>query len=105
MAIERRGTTQMRPGAIKRLVKWSPDLGQDQSMRSLWREKEASARERGLHESIAEHGVQEPITIATEYSGRDPVHWLTAGHHRVAAAHAVERETGRKIHIPVEFED
>jgi len=86
----------------------------------LWDQKEAASRlpyssgehGSGTYDSIKEHGWQNRTnynekhpTIILEDSSSGVRKVQSEGHHRVAAAAAVERETGRAEFIPTRYVD
>lgn len=85
------------------------------SMSRMWEHKELESRGKpyqnradwmqphgaGLYESVKTEGVREPISVLLGPKG--PIQHQ--GHHRIAAAAAVQRETGRKQHVPVEYQE
>jgi hypothetical protein len=107
----------MRPDEIKGAVTDSPD--RESTMAHMWKYKEAESRQSGwlgwggagLHKELTTNTVNDPVTLHTT-PGVSQRHMLTMGegHHRVAAAHAVERETKRRksprTHwIPVQYQE
>lgn len=89
----------------------------------IWPEKEAQARASanqrnaphgaGTYDSMKEHGyvaqksVNSPPTIVfeTSPSGKTLRRTQSEGHHRVAAAAAVERDTGKPVYLPTNYVD
>lgn len=85
----------------------------------IWEQKEAQARVpfggdhgSGVYDSIKEHGWQNRTnynqyhpTIILEDSSRGVRRVQSEGHHRIAAAAAVERETGKPEFIPTRYVD
>lgn len=93
----------------------------DGSIPSLWDQKESESRYpagsrmhgAGLYDSMKSGGydmdkaTKSPATIIFEDSpnGKEVRHVQSEGHHRVAAAAAVERDTGKPIYMPVNYVD
>lgn len=93
----------------------------DGPMAEVWEEKEAQARAprsatnihgAGLYDSIKEKGFvpsqfDSPPTIIFEDSpnGKEVRRVQSEGHHRVAAAAAVEEDTGKPVYMPTNYVD
>lgn len=109
-----------RPSEIMDRVDFSYDADGDDSMGSMWARKEREARlaygtpdsdpyaegrmahGAGVYDAIKSHGVTSHVQMASgEFGSGKQLHYLLDGHHRVAAAAAVERDTGREMHVPV----
>lgn len=90
------------------------------SMSELWSRKEAQARMpvgsgvhgAGLYDSMSKKGYvvdrsAPPPTIVLEESpsGKEIRRFQGEGHHRVAAAAAVERDVGKPVYIPTNYVD
>ena len=101
----------MTPGEIIGQVKSSADLYGSESMEEMWSRKEHESKfprdpknwrhGSGVYESVAKEGVTSHVEITPyEHRGESALH-MGEGHHRVAAAAAVERDTGREQFVPV----
>lgn len=92
----------------------------DGPLDKIWPQKEAESKlpgGRGFHgggvyDSMKEHGFVQsqfdsPPTVIFEESpnGKEVRHVQSEGHHRVAAAAAIERETGKPVYIPTNYVD
>lgn len=90
----------------------------DGPISSLWAEKEARASTpntgghgTGVRSSIERYGYQQdpdsPPTIVLEDApnGKSVRKVQSEGHHRVAAAAAIERDTGNPVFIPTNYVD
>lgn len=90
----------------------------DGPMPALWKEKEARAsvpndggHGTGVRSSMERYGYQHdaesPPTIVIEdsFSGKNTRMVQSEGHHRVAAAAAIERDTGKPVFIPTNYVD
>jgi hypothetical protein len=90
----------------------------DGPIASLWAEKEARAsvpndggHGTGVRSSIERYGYQHdresPPTIVLEDApnGKSVRKVQSEGHHRIAAAAAIERETGNPVFIPTNYVD
>lgn len=64
----------------------------------LWDYKLEEAEESGLYDSIETDGVKHPVTIYEPSPGKKI---MGDGHHRVAVAAHLQRESGRHKYIPV----
>lgn len=89
----------------------------------VWKEKEqqsrASANQRnaphgaGLYDSMKAEGFNRSkslnstptIVIETNPSGKEYRRTQSEGHHRVAAAAAIERDTGKPVYLPTNYVD
>ena len=77
----------------------------DKILNEMWRQKDReldNVIHTGLLNSIEKHGILRPITI--EDQPDEPL-TMGNGHHRVAAALRVEKNTGREMYIPVVYDD
>lgn len=102
---------------LKNMITYSGDQGNDEDLDEMWERKtEESEAEKqhgwhgsGVYDSLMEHGWQGSEKIPVQHSGShargNAEVWLDEGHHRVAAADAIERRTGKKIFIPVTHHD
>ena len=87
----------------------SSDVRTDESMPGMWRRKESEAREpefsghgSGVYNWMkAGEQVRNPVQVMMGQSSRDDSQ--SEGHHRIAAAAAVQRESGQPYHVPVEY--
>lgn len=87
--------------------------GLNETMSEMWNRKEKESRGprqvskhgytlshgSGVYNSIASEGVTSHVFVRPGETGL----YMENGHHRVAAAAAVERETGRQQYIPVNY--
>lgn len=105
----------MTPGEIMGSVTGSGDrwTGLNETMSEMWDRKEEESRVplhvrrsgevlhgSGVYDSIAKEGVTSHVEIRPRVDGGL---FMRNGHHRVAAAAAVERDTGRQQYIPVNY--
>lgn len=102
----------MRPGEIKGHY-YPSDVDEDDhrfaTPEKVWKTKEKDNRatwtedgkKTNFNEVIRTQGVHEPVDVITE----TPKYWndnsLENGHHRVQAAEAAEKKTGRHYYLPV----
>jgi len=107
-------------------TEWQDDVthSTDGPIDTVWKKKEAQARVpdsqhhsvphgAGLYESMEKHGFDRSkslnstptIVIEQSPSGEQYRRVQTEGHHRVAAAAAVERDTGKPVYIPTNYYD
>jgi hypothetical protein len=78
-------------------------------MRTLMTQKLGEAKESGVYDDIAAHGVRTPVILASQSSTpdylvdepREGAFVIGNGNRRTAAAAEVQRVTGRQQHIPV----
>jgi hypothetical protein len=95
---------------VQRIV-GATDQRHDETREGLFHRKEMETRDpdppypgshgAGLYKSVKESGVLHPIQLlpAMDKSG-----WIQfEGHHRIAAARAVQRDTGRQQWVPVHY--
>jgi len=93
----------------------------DGPLEHIWPQKEQESRApaasgrhgAGVYDSLKSEGynhfkgVNSPATIIFEESpdGKSVRHVQSEGHHRVAAAAAVERDTGKPVYLPTNYVD
>lgn len=81
----------------------------DGPLPDLWKEKGQQAKDQGLYRDMKEKGYQhnsaDPPTIVLEDSpnGKTTRYVQSEGHHRVAAAADIERDTGQPVYIPTNY--
>lgn len=112
-----------RPQEIMDRVDFSHDIQGEEDLSQMWARKERETRlpygtpnldpwpddddpnrmqhGAGLYSSVKQHGMTSHVQVADEEVYGAQRHYLLDGHHRVAAAAAVERDTGREMHVPV----
>lgn len=103
-------------------VEWQDQIthSTDGPIDTVWQEKELRSRlpkdsghGSGVYDSMAKDGYvgkksvnsQPSIVIEDSPSGKSTRMVQSEGHHRVAAAAAVERETGKPVYIPTNYFD
>ena len=88
----------------------SGDLEPGEDLPHMWDRKAEESKEpgrsgkhgAGVYDSMKEEGYNGmPLTVSHDHRGK----YVYNGHHRIAAAAAVARETGRNVWIPVEHND
>lgn len=91
----------------------------DGPIEHVWQQKEneskapasAGTHGAGVYDSIKEHGFDLSRGAAPNFildetpNGKDLKFVQGEGHHRVAAAAAIERETGKPVYLPVNYID
>ena len=73
----------------------------DRSMDSLWRQKRNESWDWGYIDKFDKRGIQRPVTI--QYDEGPEAFVMGQGHHRVAAAHEINKTRGRNLFIPVVY--
>lgn len=105
----------MRPQELMDTIRHSVDEGdapyairqtKDRSLilNDMWDRKDKELNRlshKGLVSSVEKHGILRPVTI--EDQPEEPLR-MGNGHHRVAAALRVEKNTGRQVYIPVVYD-
>lgn len=99
-------------------AQWNWDEQRKETMGDLWNRKETEARQpsvtgahgAGVYESLNRQGYRGDTLnirhghLSSEDGSSNNYSWISDGHHRVAAAAALERE-GKTMFIPVEHTD
>lgn len=106
-------------------TEWQDDVthSTDGPIDTVWKEKEAQSRApgdqrnaphgAGLYDSMKEEGFNRSkslnstptIVIEQSPSGKQYRRVQSEGHHRVAAAAAIEKDTGKPVYLPTNYVD
>lgn len=70
-------------------------------MEDLWRQKRRESIKWGYIDQFDKQGIQRPVTI--QYDEGPKKFTMGQGHHRVAAAHEINKTRGRNLSIPVVY--
>ena len=84
--------------SITGTMDYSFDDPDDVMARKLVESKRKKGHGAGVHASVAEHGVLNPVQLVHGTGGRTI---MGHGHHRVAAADEISRRTGQEKWVPV----
>jgi hypothetical protein len=68
------------------------------SRKNVMQRKRREAKKSGLHDSIKEQGVREPVELYRDFRGQ---HELVNGHHRVAAAMSIDPNMLIPVNHPI----